>query len=196
MVFIIFSISHNKFPCPVNIKAKVRFKSDVKLMHHLKQKNMETRKLKILLSPAMMFSISSHEKQWRIFKSPCISQFSRSVMSDSLRPHESQYARPPGVHSNSCHPSISSSVVPFSSCPQSLPASGSLPMSRLFASGGQGIMKWSALVLNFINPHIAYLPSIPYLYSHQHEDKPSLPITFVYIWHGTTGLVQGACTSG
>ena len=57
-------------------------------------------------------------------------------------------------------------------------------------------LKWSALVLNFINPHIAYLPSIPYLYSHQHEDKPSLPITFVYIWHGTTGLVQGACTSG
>ena len=62
-------------------------------------------------------------------------QFSRSVMSDSLRPHESQHARPPcpsptrGVHSNSCsssrwcHPAISSSVVPFSSCPQSLPAS-------------------------------------------------------------------------
>ena len=139
MVFIIFSISHNKFPCPVNIKAKVRFKSDVKLMHHLKQKNMETRKLKILLSPAMMFSISSHEKQWRIFKSPCISQFSRSVMSDSLRPHESQYARPPGVHSNSCHPSISSSVVPFSSCPQSLPASKSFPMSQLFTWSGQSI---------------------------------------------------------
>ena len=66
-------------------------------------------------------------------------QFSRSVMSDSLRPHEPQHARPPcpspspGVHSNSrpsslwCHPAISSSVVPFSSCPQSLPASGSFP---------------------------------------------------------------------
>ena len=78
-------------------------------------------------------------------------QFSCSVVSDSLQPHESQHARPPcpsptpGVHSNSClssqwcHPAISSSVVPFSSCPQSLPASGSFPMSQLFAWGGQNI---------------------------------------------------------
>ena len=70
-------------------------------------------------------------------------------MSDSLQPHESQHNRPPcpspapGVHSDSrpssqwCHPAISSSVVPFSSCPQSLPASGSFPMSQLFAWGGQ-----------------------------------------------------------
>ena len=70
-------------------------------------------------------------------------------MSDSLRPHESQCTRPPcpspspGVHSDSsplsqwCHPAISSSVVPFSSCPQSLPASKSFPMSQLFTSGGQ-----------------------------------------------------------
>ena len=76
-------------------------------------------------------------------------QFSCSVVSDSLRPHESQYTRPPcpsptpGVHPNSCpssqwcHPAISSSVVPFSSCPQSLPASESFPMSQLFAWGGQ-----------------------------------------------------------
>ena len=76
-------------------------------------------------------------------------QFSRSVVSDSLRPHESKHARPPcpsptpGVHSNSCpssrwcHPAISSSVVPFSSCPQSLPASESFPVSQLFAWGGQ-----------------------------------------------------------
>ena len=75
-------------------------------------------------------------------------QFS-SVVSDSLRPHESQLARPPcpsptpKVHSNSspssrwCHPAISSSVVPFSSCPQSLTASGSFPMRQLFAWGGQ-----------------------------------------------------------
>ena len=75
-------------------------------------------------------------------------QFS-SVVSDSLRPHESQHARPPcsspspGLHSNSrllsrwCHPAISSSVVPFSSCPQSHPASESFPMSQLFAWGGQ-----------------------------------------------------------
>ena len=78
-------------------------------------------------------------------------QFSRSVVSDSLRPHESQHARPPcpsqtpRVHPNSCasswwcHPAISSSVVPFSSCPQSLPASGSFPMSQFFAWGGQSI---------------------------------------------------------
>ena len=78
-------------------------------------------------------------------------QFSCSVVSDSLRPHESQHARPPcpsptpGVHSDSgpssqwCHPAISSSVVPFSSCPQSLPASGSFPMSQLFTWGGQSI---------------------------------------------------------
>ena len=88
-----------------------------------------------------------------ILCSVCFSsvQFSCSVVSDSLRPHESQHARPPcpsptpGVYSNSCpssrwcHPAISSSVIPFSSCPQSLPASGSFPVSQLFASGGQSI---------------------------------------------------------
>ena len=78
-------------------------------------------------------------------------QFSRSVVSDSLWPNEPQHARPPcpsptsRVHPNPCplswwcHPTISSSVVPFSSCPQSFPASGSFPMSRLFASGDQSI---------------------------------------------------------
>ena len=76
-------------------------------------------------------------------------QFSCSVMSDSLRPRELQHSRPPcpsptpRVHPNSCpssqwcHPAISSSIVPFSSCPQSLPASGSFPMSQLFTYGGQ-----------------------------------------------------------
>ena len=76
-------------------------------------------------------------------------QISRSVMSNSLRPHELQHARPPypsptpGVHWDSrlssewCHPAISSSVIPFSSCPQSLPASEVFPMSQLFAWGGQ-----------------------------------------------------------
>ena len=85
-------------------------------------------------------------------------QFSRSVMSDSLRPHETQHARPscpsptPGVHSNSCpssrwcHPAISSSVIPFSSCPQSLPASGSFPMSQL-------CMRWPKYwSFSFISP--------------------------------------------
>ena len=78
-------------------------------------------------------------------------QFSRSIVSNSLWPHESQHTRPPcpsqipGVYTNSCpmsqwcHPAISSSVVPFFSCPQSLPASGSFPMSQLFTWGGQSI---------------------------------------------------------
>ena len=78
-------------------------------------------------------------------------QFNRSVMSDCLRPHELQHTRPacpsptPGVHPNSCplswwcHPTILSSVIPFSSCPQSFPASGSFQMSQLFTSGGQSI---------------------------------------------------------
>ena len=76
-------------------------------------------------------------------------QFSWSVVSDALRPHEPQHARPPcprptpRAHPTSCplsqwcHPTISSSVVPFSSCPPSFPASGSFQMSQIFASGGQ-----------------------------------------------------------
>ena len=76
-------------------------------------------------------------------------QFGRSVVSDSLQPHGLQHARPPcpsptpGVYSNSCllshfcHPTISSSVVRFSSCLQSFPASGSFPMSQFLPSGGQ-----------------------------------------------------------
>ena len=90
-------------------------------------------------------------------------QFSRSVVSYSLRPHELQHARPPcpsptpGVYSNSCpssrwcHPAISSSVIPSSFCPQSLPASGSFPMSQLFTWGGQSTgvsASASALLMN------------------------------------------------
>ena len=78
-------------------------------------------------------------------------QFSLSVMSDSLWPHGLQHTRPPcpsptpGVYSNSCpshrwcHPTISSSVIPFSSCLQSFPASGSFQMSQFFTSGGQSV---------------------------------------------------------
>ena len=85
---------------------------------------------------------------WNQFSSV---QFSRSVVSDSLRPYELQHARPPcpsptpRVYPNSCplgrwyHSTISSSVVPFFSCPQSFTASGSFPMSQLFGSGGQSI---------------------------------------------------------
>ena len=78
-------------------------------------------------------------------------QFSHSVVSDSMQLHELQHTRPPcpsptpGVYPNSrplsqwCHPTIPSSIVPFSSCPLSFPASGSFPMSQLFTSGGQSI---------------------------------------------------------
>jgi len=90
----------------------------------------------------------SHEQRSLVGYSASV-QFSHSVVSDSLRPHESQHARPPypsptpGVHPDSCpssqwcHPAISSSVIPFSSCPQSLPASESFPMSQLFTWGSQ-----------------------------------------------------------
>ena len=96
-------------------------------------------------------------------------QFSCSVMFDSLQPHGSHHARPPcpsptpGIYSNSCplslwcHPAISSSVVPFSSCPQSLPASGSFPMSQL--------LKWikSSLLLEF---YIIYNNFIHFSYAY------------------------------
>ena len=93
-------------------------------------------------------AIPYKENPIRLFSSV---QFSHSVMSDPLRPHESQHARAPcpsptpEVYSNSCpssrwcHPTISSSVIPFSSHLQSFPASGSFPMSQLLASGGQNI---------------------------------------------------------
>ena len=101
---------------------------------------------------AWMWELDHNKEGW-VLKNWCLQtisvQFSCSVVSDSLRPHESQRARPPcpspipRVHSVSCsssqwcHPAISSSVIPFSSCPQSLPASESFPMSQLFAWGGQ-----------------------------------------------------------
>ena len=90
-------------------------------------------------------------RMWEIEPLYTVQFSSVSVMSDSMRPCESQHSRPPcasptpRVYSNSCplsqwcHPAISSSVVPFSSCPQSLPASESFPMSQLFAWGGQSI---------------------------------------------------------
>ena len=103
-------------------------------------------------------------------------QFSRSVVSDPSKPHESQHARPPcpsptpGVHSDSrpssqwCHPAISSSVVPFSSCPQSLPAAEPFPMSQLFARGGQstGVSAWASF-LPKKSQGWSYDPAIPLL---------------------------------
>ena len=98
----------------------------------------------------------SHEIKWRLFLGrkaiTNVLWFSSVAQSsNSLQPHESQHTRPPcssatpGVHPNPCplsqwcHSTISSSVVPFSFCPQSFPASGSFPRSQLFASGGQSI---------------------------------------------------------
>ena len=98
----------------------------------------------ILMFPVLLFI---HFNNYYLL----VSQLSRSVMSDSLWPYELQHARPPcpsptpRVHPNQCplsqwcHPTISSSIVPFSSCPQSFPASGSFQMSQLFTSGGQSI---------------------------------------------------------
>ena len=97
------------------------------------------------------FSLSSFTFIKRLFSFTSVqfSSVAQSVVSDSLWLHESQHARPPcpspspGVYSNSCplrrwcHPAISSSVVPFFSCPQSLPASESFPVSQLFTWGGQ-----------------------------------------------------------
>ena len=104
----------------------------------------------VMLSAILLASSSEWKdevKRWTISSV----QFSHSVMSDSLRPYEPQYTRSPypsptpGVHPNPCplsqwcHLTISSSVIPFSSCPQSFPASGSFQMSQLFTTGGQSI---------------------------------------------------------
>ena len=109
---------------------------------------MEFRKMVTITLYARQEKRDKNSKSWEIKVNLSI-QFSCSVVSDSLRPHESQHARPPcksptpRVHSNSCpssqwcHPAISSSVIPFSSCPQSLPPSESFPTSQLFAWGGQ-----------------------------------------------------------
>ena len=119
-------------------------------------------------------------------------QFSHSVVSDSLQPYESQHTRPPcpspspGVHSNSCsssqwcHPAISSSVFPFSSCPQSLPASESFPMSQLFAWGGQstGVSALASLIpkksQGWSPSALSFLHSPTLTFKHDHWKNHSL----------------------
>ena len=113
--------------------------------------NLHRRKLTFLLYSYLILTqtyiiITTPKAQLEKFSSV---HFTHSVVSNSLRPHESQHARPPcpsptpGVHSHSCpssqwcHPGISSSVIPLSSCPQSLPALEFFPVSQLFAWGGQ-----------------------------------------------------------
>ena len=99
----------------------------------------------------LSWQMQNWECRWTKYTEFSLVQFSRSVVSNSLWPHEPQHARPPcpsptpGVHPNPCpsswwcHRTISSSVIPFSSCLQSFPASGTLQMSQLFASCGQSI---------------------------------------------------------
>ena len=108
-------------------------------------------KLVSLMSPALAGGFFITSATWQAIVHQFQFQFSRSVVSDSLWPHELQHTRSPcpsptsGVYPNSCplsrwcHPAISSSVFPFSSHPQSFPASGSFQMSQLFISGGQSI---------------------------------------------------------
>ena len=136
-------------------------------------------------------------------------QFSQSVVSDSLQPHELQHARPPcpsptsRVYSNSCpwsrwcHPAISSFVVPFSSCPQSLPASESFPMSQLFSWGGQSIgvsalasvlpmntQDWSALFIYLFKFYFIFKLYITVLVLPNIKMNPPQ----VYMWNGWISL--------
>ena len=109
----------------------------------------QTRPIDFSSDPLLYLAVSLHSKTWINVLVLC--QFSCSVVSSSMRPHELQHARPPcpsptpGVHPNPCplsrwcYPAMSSSIIPFSSCPQSFPASGSFQMSPLSASGCQGI---------------------------------------------------------
>ena len=126
----------------------------------------------------------------------CSIQFSHSVVADSLWPHGLQHARPPcpspipGVYSNSCplsqwcHPTVSSSVVPFSSCLQSFTASGSFPMSWFFSSGGQSIGVSSGLIsfrMDWLDL-LAVQGTLKSLFQH-HSSKASI------LWHSAFFIV-------
>ena len=138
-------------------------------------------------------------------------------MSDSLRPHESQHTGPPcpsptpGVHPDSrplsqwCHPAISSSVVPFSPCPQSLPASKSFPMSQLFAWGGQSIgvsalasvlnskANWKLEAVVYMDTCVSLLPSSLSSSSYHHV---YVPYVLLYILHALTHCILRTTLSG
>ena len=131
-------------------------------------------------------------------------QFSRSVVSNSLWPHGLQHTRPPcpsptpRVYSNSCpsrrwrHPTISSSVVPFSSCLQSFPASGSFPMSQFFTSGGQSIRASSSVLpmniqdsfpLGWTGLISLLSKGLSRVFSHTTARKHQLTNITVYTWY-------------
>ena len=134
----------NSMEVPQKIKNRVARSPNSSAPGHIPRENFHS---KIYMQPNV-YSSTIHNSQGMEVTFNSV-QFSRSVMSNSMRPHESQHARPPcpsptpWVYSNSCplsqwcNPAVSSSVVPFSSCPQSLPATGSFPMRQLFTSGGQ-----------------------------------------------------------
>ena len=125
-------------------KLKVRMVTTVNLCRRIDERLKDF----LIKSGDLRRNNSRSIKTKAIYSSHSSIQFSHSVLSDSLQPHEPQHARPPcpsptpRVNPNPyplswwCHPIISSSVIPFSSCPQSFPASGSFPMSQLFESGG------------------------------------------------------------
>ena len=144
--------------------------------------------------PSLLFDLRPNCLLTKLFNYSV--QFSPAVMSDSLRPHEPQHARPPcpspspGVHSDSrpsspwCHPAISSWVVPFSSCPQSLPASESFPMSQLFKWGGQSTGA-SALASFLPKKSQGWFPCSPrdseeYSPTPQFKSINSLALSFLY----------------
>ena len=122
---------------------KLLSKCDVSLVVKLKKNNLI---IELFIS---IFSVRNNLQKANCHT--CSVQFSSSIVSVSLQPHELQHFRPPcssptpRVHPNSCplswwwHPTISSSVIPFSACPRSFPASGSFPVSQFFSSGGQSI---------------------------------------------------------
>ena len=127
---------------------------------HVIKVNLKTKSAERKIFLTSYCTVSGLVLHWLILDSV---QFIHSVVSASLRPHEPQHARPPcpsttpGVYPNPrplswwCHPTISSSIIPFSSCPQSFPASGSFQMSQLFTLGGQSIrvsVSWSVLSMN------------------------------------------------
>ena len=136
-----------------------------------------------------------------------ICQLSCSVMSDSLWPHGLQYSRlpclspTPRVHLNSCplsqwcHPTISSSVIPFSSCLQSFPVSGSFPVTRLFASGGQSIgasASASVLPMDIQDWFPLRLTGLISLLSKKHSQKSSPAPQFESINSSVLSLLYGS----
>ena len=128
------------------LKPRSQFVSELETYKFLLRNGYWLKSISLIFCPAAKDSFCSHSE----FGLSSV-QFSLSVVSDSLWPHELQYTRPPcpsptpRAYPNSCplsrwyHPTISFSVVPFSFCPQSFPGSGSFQMSQLFASGGQSI---------------------------------------------------------